>query len=147
MQLEQVYYVYYFGCFVYVKDEVMGELFLVFYELVWVLFDVFQFWVGCYDFGWIVEYFGLCVEMILSLLIDDVVELWELCVIDLLGCVCQISVVLYFFIGYMLWMNQLVEWCEDFGGIVVSLVMFYQKVVDYFKNLQLKDKMVFFCEC
>ncbi|HEU6456703.1 MAG TPA: NdvB protein, partial [Roseateles sp.] len=146
MQPEQAYYAHHPGRFVYVKDEATGELFSAPYEPVRAPLDAFQFRAGRHDLGWTVEHLGLRVEMTLSLPTDDVAELWELRVTDLSGRARQISVVPYFPIGYMSWMNQSAEWREDLGGIVASSVTPYQKVADYFKNLQLKDKTVFLCE-
>lgn len=146
MQPEQAYYAHHPGRFVYVKDEETGQLFSAPYEPVRAPLDAFQFRAGRHDLGWTVEHLGLRVEMMLSLPTDDVAELWELRVSNLSGRARRISVVPYFPIGYMSWMNQSAEWREDLGGIVASSVTPYQKVADYFKNLQLKDKTFFLCE-
>jgi cellobionic acid phosphorylase len=58
----------------------------------------------------------------------------------------RISVTPYFPIGYMSWMNQSGEYRADLGGIVASSVTPCQKVEDYFKNKDLKDKTCFLCE-
>jgi cellobionic acid phosphorylase len=146
MQPEQAYYAHHPGRFFYVKDEDTGELFSAPYEPVRAPVDSFSFVVGQHDLGWTVEHLGLRVEMRLSLPTDDVVELWELRVTNLSGRTRRLSVVPYFPIGYMSWMNQSAEWRADLGGIVASSVTPYQKVADYFKNLQLKDKTYFLCE-
>ncbi|RZI93218.1 MAG: NdvB protein, partial [Rubrivivax sp.] len=86
------------------------------------------------------------VEMVLGLPTDDVAELWELRITNLSGRARRVSVVPYFPIGYMSWMNQSAEWRADLGGIVASSVTPYQKVADHFKNLHLKDKTYFLCE-
>ncbi|RZJ10775.1 MAG: NdvB protein [Rubrivivax sp.] len=146
MQPEQAYYAHHPGRFFYVKDEETGELFSAPYEPVRAPVDVFRFTVGRHDLSWTVEHLGVRVEMTLSLPTDDVVELWELRVTDLSGRARRLSVVPYFPIGNMSWMNQSAEWRADLGGIVASCVTPYQKVADYFKNLHLKDKTVFLCE-
>jgi cellobionic acid phosphorylase len=146
MQPEQAYYAHHPGRFVYVKDEDTGELFSAPYEPVRAKVDRFSFVAGRHDLAWTVEYLGLRVEMTLSLPTDDVVELWELRITDLSGRPRRISVVPYFPVGYMSWMNQSAEWRADLGGIVASSVTPYQKVADYFKNLHLKDKTYFLCE-
>jgi cellobionic acid phosphorylase len=146
MQPEQAYYAHHPGRFVYVKDEETGELFSAPYEPVRAKVDRFSFTAGRYDLAWTVEHLGLRVEMRLGLPTDDVVELWELRVTDLSGRPRRLSVVPYFPIGYMSWMNQSAEWRADLGGIVASSVTPYQKVADYFKNLHLKDKTYFLCE-
>jgi len=146
MQPEQAYYAHHPGRFVYVKDEDSGELFSAPYEPVRARVDAFSFVVGPHDLRWTVEHLGLRVEMTLGLPTDDVVELWELRVTNLSGRPRRISLVPYFPVGYMSWMNQSAEWRADLGGIVASSVTPYQKVADHFKNLHLKDKTYFLCE-
>ena len=146
MQPEQAYYAHHPGRFVYVKDEETGQLFSAPHEPVRARADAFRFTVGRHALSWAVEHLGLRVEMTLGLPTDDVVELWELRVTNLSGRRRQVSVVPYFPIGYMSWMNQSAEWRADLGGIVASSVTPYQKVADYFKNQQLKDKTYFLCE-
>lgn len=146
MQPEQAYYAHHPGRFVYVKDEDTGELFSAPYEPVRAPVDSFRFTVGKHDLAWTVEHLGLRVEMRLSLPTDDVVELWALRVTNLSNRSRRLSVVPYFPIGNMSWMNQSAEWNADLGGIVASSVTPYQKVADHFKNLHLKDKTYFLCE-
>lgn len=146
MQPEQAYYAHHPGRFVYVKDEDSGGLFSAPYEPVRAPVERFCFTVQPHELSWTVEHLGLRVELRLGLPTDDVVELWELRVTDLSGRPRRISVVPYFPIGYMSWMNQSAEWRADLGGIVASSVTPYQKVADYFKNLHLKDKTYFLCE-
>lgn len=146
MQPEQAYYAHHPGRFVYVKDEETDELFSAPYEPVREKVDRFSFTAGRHDLGWTVEHLGLRVEMTLGLPTDDVVELWELRVTNLSDRPRRISVVPYFPVGYMSWMNQSAEWRADLGGIVASSITPYQKVADYFKNKDLKDKTYFLCE-
>ncbi|MCY4744496.1 NdvB protein [Pelomonas sp. UHG3] len=146
MQPEQAYYAHHPGRFVYVKDEDTGALFSAPYEPVRAPLDSFSFTAATHELAWTVEHLGLRVEMRLGLPTDDVVELWELRVTDLSGRPRRISVVPYFPIGYMSWMNQSAEWRADLGAIVASSVTPYQKVADHFKNLHLKDKTYFLCE-
>lgn len=146
MQPEQAYYAHHPGRFVYLKDEETGELFSAPYEPVRAPVDEFRFTVGKHDLRWTVVHLGLRVELTLGLPTDDVVELWELRVTNLSGRARRISVVPYFPIGYMSWMNQSAQWRADLGGIVASSVTPYQKVADHFKNLHLKDKTYFLCE-
>lgn len=146
MQPEQAYYAHHPGRFVYVKDEDSGELFSAPYEPVRAPVDTFQFRAGRHDLGWTVEHLGLRVEMVLGLPTDDVAELWEVRLTNLSGRPRRVSLVPYFPIGYMSWMNQSAQWRADLGGIVASSVTPYQKVADHFKNLHLKDKTYFLCE-
>ncbi len=146
MQPEQAYFAHHPGRFVYIKDEDSGELFSVPHEPVRRQPDSFTFSVGKSDLAWSVEHLGLRVELRLSLPTDDVLEMWALSVTNLSGRARNISVTPYFPIGYMSWMNQSGEYRADLGGIVASSVTPYQKVADYFKNKNLKDKTFFLCE-
>jgi cellobionic acid phosphorylase len=146
MQPEQAYYAHHPGRFVYIKDEESGELFSAPHEPVRRQPDSFAFSVGKSDLLWTVEHLGLRVELRLGLPTDDVVELWTLTVTNLSGRARKISVTPYFPIGYMSWMNQSGEYRADLGGIVASCVTPYQKVEDYFKHKDFKDKTYFLCE-
>lgn len=146
MQPEQAYYAHHPGRFVYIKDEETGQLFSAPYEPVRQTQDSFTFSVGKVDLLWTVEHLGLRVELRLGLPTDDVAELWTLTVTNLSGRPRRISVTPYFPIGYMSWMNQSGEYRHDLGGIVASSVTPYQKVEDYFKNKDFKDKTYFLCE-
>lgn len=146
MQPEQAYFAHHPGRFFYIKDEDTGELFSAPYEPVRAKVDHFTFSVGKSDLAWTVEHLGLRVELRLSLPTDEVVELWSLSLTNLSGRARRVSVTPYFPIGYMSWMNQSGEYRADLGGIVASSVTPYQKVADYFKNRDLKDKTYFLCE-
>lgn len=145
MQPEQNYYAHHPGRFVYVKDEETAQLFSAPYEPVRASVDSFRFSVGKGDLSWEIEHLGIRVELTLRLPTDDVVELWSLNVVNVTGRRRSISVYPYFPIGYMSWMNQSAEFRADLGGIVASSVTPYQKVEDYFKNKDLKDKTYFLC--
>lgn len=146
MQPEQAYFAHHPGRFVYVKDEDSGALFSAPYEPVRAPLDDFRFIVARDALQWVAECHGLRVEMTLTLAPDDVVELWTVRVTDTSGRARRLSLVPYFPIGYMSWMNQSAEWRADLGGIVASSITPYQKVADYFKNRHLKDKTFFLCE-
>jgi len=146
MQPEQNYYAHHPGRFFYIKDEETGELFSAPYEPVRAPVDRFAFSVGKNDLAWTVEHLGVRVELTLSIPTSDVVELWSLRVSDLSGRARKLSVYPYFPIGYMSWMNQSGEYRPDLGGVVASSVAPYQKVADYFKQKDFKDKTYFLCE-
>lgn len=146
MQPEQAYYAHHPGRFVYLRDDDTGELFSAPYEPVRAKVDGFRFITGRHELGWVVEHLGLRIEMQLMLPTDDVVELWTVRVTNLSGRPRRVSVVPYFPFGYMSWMNQSAEYRADLGGVVASSITPYQKVADYFKNQQLKDKTYFLCE-
>jgi len=146
MQPEQAYFAHHPGRFFYIKDEDSGELFSAPYEPVRTALDSFSFSVGQSDIAWTVASLGLKVELRVGLPTDDVVELWSVQITNLSGRARRISVTPYFPIGYMSWMNQSAEYRADLGGIVASSITPYQKVADYFKNKDLKDKTFFLCE-
>ncbi len=146
MHPEQAYFAHHPGRFVYIKDEETGELFSAPYEPVRAPLASFVFSVGKSDLAWTVEHLGIRVELTLVLPTDDVVELWTLRVTNLSGRARNISVTPYFPIGYMSWMNQSAEYRSDLGGVVASCITPYQKVADYFKNKEFKDKTFFLCE-
>jgi len=146
MQPEQNYYAHHPGRFFYIKDEETGQLFSAPYEPVRAPVDSFNFSVGKSDLAWTVEHLGVRVELTMSIPTDDVVELWSLKVTNLSGRARKLSVYPYFPIGYMSWMNQSGEYRGDLGGIVASCVTPYQKVADYFKQKDFKDKTYFLCE-
>lgn len=146
MQPEQGYYAHHPGRFFYVKDEDTGELFSAPHEPVRATPERFVFSAGKSDLAWTVEHHGIRVELVVSLPVDDVVELWSLRVTNLSGRARRLSVYPYFPIGYMSWMNQSAEYRTDLQGVVASCVTPYQKVVDYFKQKDFKDKTYFLCE-
>ncbi|RZA04694.1 MAG: NdvB protein, partial [Moraxellaceae bacterium] len=143
MQPEQPYYAHHPGRFFYIKDDETGQLFSAPYEPVRAQLDKFTFSVGKSDLGWTIEHLGIRVEMSVSLPVNDVVELWSLRITAISGPARKLSIYPYFPIGFMSWMNQSAEYRADLGGIVASCVTPYQKVADYFKNKNFKDKTFF----
>jgi cellobionic acid phosphorylase len=146
MQPEQAYYAHHPGRFFYVKDEETGETFSAPHEPVRAVPDHYAFSVGRADIAWTVEKLGIRVDLRLGLPVDDVAELWTLTVTNVSGRPRRISVYPYFTIGYMSWMNQSAEYRADLQGIVASSVTPYQKLQDYFKNKDFKDKTYLLCE-
>jgi cellobionic acid phosphorylase len=146
MQPEQPYYAHHPGRFFYIKDEVSGKIFSAPYEPVRATYDDYKFTVGKSDLQWAIECDGVRVELMLSLPVHDVAELWQVRMLNTSNRARQLSLYSYFPIGYMSWMNQSAEYRADLGGIVASCVTPYQKVADYFKNKNFKDKTFFLCE-
>ncbi|MDQ0194191.1 GH36-type glycosyl hydrolase domain-containing protein [Paenibacillus wynnii] len=140
MQPEQPYYAHHPGRFVYVKDEVSGEIFSAPYEPVRVLPDKYTFSVGKHNIVWKIEHNELLIEMCLSLPKNDPMELWWVKVTNLSTKKRKLSIYPYFTVGYMSWMNQSGEYKEDLQGIVWSAITPYQKYQDYEKIKNLKDK-------
>jgi cellobionic acid phosphorylase len=146
MQPEQPYYAHHPGRFFYVKDEEDGSIFSAPYEPVRGILDRFNFSVGKSDIRWSVEKEGIALDIALSLPSEDVVELWSAQLLNVSGRSRKISFYPYFPIGYMSWMNQSGEYRPDLSGIVAACVTPYQKVADYFKNKNFKDKTFFLAD-
>ena len=146
MQPEQPYYAHHPGRFFYVKDEESGQLFSAPYEPVRARLDHFRFSVGKSDIRWSVEKDGIVMDLTLGLSESDVVELWSLEVRNTSSRPRRLSIYPYFPIGYMSWMNQSAQYRPDLRGIVAVCVTPYQKVADYFKNKNFKDKTFFLAD-
>ncbi|MFY0663449.1 MAG: glycosyltransferase 36 [Natronospirillum sp.] len=139
MQPEQPYFAHHPGRFFYLKDDETGALFSAPHEPVRARPDHFCFSVGPGDLSWTVEKLGIQVFLRLSLSPDDVVELWEVSVINLSGRARKLSLYPYIPFGYRSWMNQSGVYRPDLGGILGHCITPYQKVAEYFKNQHLKD--------
>lgn len=142
MQPEQPYYAHHPGRFCYVRDEESGLLFSAPHAPVNRQPDAFVFSVGLGDVAWSVQCDGIEVEWRVSLPVDDVAELWTLRVHNRVGRARRLSLYPYFPVGYMSWMNQSGAYRADLGGIVCSSVTPYQKVDDYFRQRDFKDRTV-----
>ena len=140
MQPEQPYYAHHPGRFVYVKDEATHAVFSAPYEPVRAPLDRFLFSVGQSDIRWSLANDGLALQFTLSLSADDAIELWTLQVTNVSDRSRRLSLYPYFPIGYMSWMNQSAAYRPDLVGLVAACVTPYQRVADYFKNRQFKDK-------
>lgn len=143
MQPEQPYYAHHPGRFFYIKDELSGEIFSAPFEPVRATPDSFVFSVGQSDIRWRVRYAGIAIEMTLSLTEDDVVELWQVRLVNESDQPRALSFYPYTPFGYMSWMNQAARYREDLGGIVAQYVTPYQKVEDYFKQKDFQELTYF----
>lgn len=142
MQPEQPYYAHHPGRFCYVKDEDSGALFSAPHAPVNRTPDGFRFSVGPADAAWTVHCDGIEVELGVVLAPDDVAELWTLRVRNVSGRTRRLSLYPYFPVGYMSWMNQSGRYRPDLGGIVCDSVTPYQKVEDWFRQREFKDRTV-----
>lgn len=142
MQPEQPYYAHHPGRFFYVKDEDDGSLFSVPHEPVRRAPEAFAFSVGLNDVAWRVQCAGIDVEMGVVLPVDDVAELWTVRVRNRSGRRRRLSLYPYFPVGYMSWMNQSGRYRPDLGAIVCDSIAPYQKVEDYFRQRDFKDRTV-----
>ena len=146
MQPEQPYYAHHPGRFFYVKDEDTGEIFSAPYEPTRAPLDRYVFSPGKRDIRWSVEKKGIALDITLGLPAAEVVELWTVRVRNTSGRPRKISLYPYFPVGYMSWMNQAAQYRPDLGGIVARCVTPYQKVPDYFKHKDFKDKTYFLAD-
>ncbi|WP_413405716.1 GH36-type glycosyl hydrolase domain-containing protein [Paenibacillus amylolyticus] len=140
MQPEQPYYAHHPGRFVYIKDEISGEIFSAPYEPVRKQADSYTFAVGKHDIHWKVIQDDICIEMSLRLPKEDVMELWRVKVTNLSSGKRKLSIYPYYTVGYMSWMNQSGSYVEDLQGIVCSAITPYQKYQDYSKIKNYSDK-------
>ncbi|MGJ4730507.1 GH36-type glycosyl hydrolase domain-containing protein [Luteimonas sp. SDU101] len=142
MQPEQPYYAHHPGRFCYVKDEDSGALFSAPHAPVNRAPDSFRFSVGAADVAWTVRCDDIEVELAVCLPPDEVAELWTLRVRNVSGRARRLSLYPYFPVGYMSWMNQSGRYRPDLGGIVCDSVTPYQKVEDWFRQRDFKDRTV-----
>ena len=142
MQPEQPYYAHHPGRFCYVKDEEDDALFSVPHEPVRRTPEAFAFSVGLNDVAWRVQCAGIEVEMGVVLPVDDVAELWTVRVRNRSGRRRRLSLYPYFPVGYMSWMNQSGRYRPDLGAVVCDSIAPYQKVEDYFRQRDFKDRTV-----
>ena len=139
MMPEQGYFAHHPGRFFYVRDNGTGALFSAPHEPVRAKPDSFAFEPGLSDIRWTVEKDGIRVDLMLSLPVDDVAELWSATVTNISGEAKDISFVPYFPVGYMSWMNMAGQFEPDLNAVVCTSVTAYQAVAQYFKNKHLKD--------
>ncbi|WP_418040390.1 MULTISPECIES: GH36-type glycosyl hydrolase domain-containing protein [Paenibacillus] len=140
MQPEQPYYAHHPGRFVYIKDEVNGNIFSAPYEPVRKQADSYTFAVGKHDIRWNVVSDDISIEMSLRLPKADAMELWQVKVKNLSSHKRKLSMYPYFTVGYMSWMNQSGEYVDELQGIVCSSITPYQKYQDYAKIKNYSDK-------
>lgn len=142
IQPEHSYFSHHPGRFFYIKDEDQQQSFSVPYEPMRVQLDKFSFVQSASEIYWLIEHLELKIKITVSLTENDVVERWSLSIENLRKGVGKrnISVYPYFSIGYMSWMNQSATFDEQLNSIVATAVTPYQKVEQYFKNKDLKDK-------
>lgn len=145
IQPEHNYFTHHPARFFYIKDEDLKHCFSVPYEPMRVTLDKFSFVQTSSEIYWLIEHLDLSIKIAISLSKHDIVERWSLSVKNLRrnGGKRNISIYPYFTVGYMSWMNQSARFDEELNGIVASAVTPYQKVAQYFKNKELKDKTYF----
>ena len=140
MQPEQPFYAHHPGRFFYIKDEESGKLFSSPYEPARKDHDSFRFSVGASDIRWKILNDQIDVGTTLSLAPEEPVELWSVTLTNRSTRARRLSLYVFFPVGYMSWMNQSAKFDEDLNAIVCSSITPYQKLEDYFRNRDLKDK-------
>lgn len=146
IQPEHSFFAHHPGRFIYIKDEITGEVFSLPHEPMRVKHDKFNFIVQSSEISWEIENLGLLIIITVSLAKEDVVERWSLSVKNLRKKMRKLSIYPYFSIGYMSWMNQSASFNKKLNGIVASSITPYQKVDEYFKNTELKEKTFFIAD-
>ena len=137
---EQGTYAHHPGRFFYIKDQKTKSIFSAPYEPVRKPVDKFEFRLTPTDISWAIQQDGLWVDIVLTLPTDDVCELWEVRIRNDRGTPADISLYPAFPLGLMSWMNQSADFDAQLNGVIANCVTPYQKVADYFKNKDLKDK-------
>ena len=140
MQPEHAYFSHHPGRFFYIKDEDTGEIFSAPYEPVRASLDTFDFVLNKHNINWVIRKLDIEVQLSLSLTVDKPIELWTVAIKNLSDRARNISVYPYFSIGYMSWLNQSAVFDSSLNAIVATCVTPYQKVEDYPKLKEFKDK-------
>ncbi|MDO7086301.1 NdvB protein [Pseudocolwellia sp. AS88] len=140
MQPEHAYFSHHPGRFFYIKDEDTGEIFSAPYEPLRTQLDRFDFVLNKHNINWVVEKLGIEIQLSLSLTVDKPIELWNVTIRNLTDETRNISVYPYFSIGYMSWLNQSAVFDQYLNAVVATCVTPYQKVEDYPKQKEFKDK-------
>ena len=148
IQPEHSYYSHHPGRFFYIKDEDLEQCFSVPFEPMRKKLDKFRFVQTACEIYWLIEHLELSIKIAISLSKHDIVERWSVSVQNLrkTGGKRNISIYPYFTIGYMSWMNQSACFNDQLNGIVATAVTPYQKVEQYFKNRELKEKTFFIAD-
>lgn len=143
---EQGTYAHHPGRFFYIKNRNNNGIFSAPYEPVRKPVDKFEFRLTPTDISWQIQQDNLWIELILTLPVDEACELWEVRLRNASDTPQNISLYPAFPLGLMSWMNQSADFHAGLGGIVGDCVTPYQKVADYFKNKDLKDKVFLLSE-
>ncbi|CAM2823601.1 GH36-type glycosyl hydrolase domain-containing protein [Vibrio diazotrophicus] len=146
MQPEQPYFAHHPGRFFYLRDDESGEMFSAPFAPMKKELDSYQFLPGLNDIKWHIKHLGIEMEMTLTLSADFVAELWKVKVVNRDSKTRKISLVPYFPVGYMSWMNMAAHYDETLNSIVCTSITPYQKLEDYEKNKHLKDITYFACD-
>jgi cellobionic acid phosphorylase len=139
MQPEQQHYAHHPGRFFYLRDEATNELWSLPHEPVRRPADAWLFSAGRGDIEWRVSQLGVDARVTVSVPADDVVELWEVELVNTSDRRRALRLCTCFSIGYMSWMNQAAGFDAKLEAIVATSVLPYQRLEDYPKALAAKS--------
>ena len=145
-QPEQPYYAHHPGRFFYLRDVDAGKLYSAPYEPVRQVPEVFSFSAGASDVKWDLSFDGITVEVKVELAEEDIIEIWTVRLKNESGKTRNLKFFPYFTIGFMSWMNQSARFDEQLNGIIATCVTPYQKLHEYPRIKDLKDKSFLICD-
>ena len=145
-QPEQPYYAHHPGRFFYLQDVDTGKLYSAPYEPVRQLPERFSFSAGASDVKWELSFNGITVEVKVELAEEDIIEIWTVRLKNESGRPRNLKLLPYFTIGFMSWMNQSARFDEQLNGIIATCVTPYQKLHEYPRIKDLKDKSFLICD-
>ena len=145
-QPEQSFYAHHPGRFFYMLDVESDELYSAPYEPVRRLPDTFLFSVGVADAIWRLDFGGITADLKVELAEDDVVEIWSIELKNTGLDARKLKLCPYFTIGFMSWMNQSARYDKKLNAIIAECVTAYQKLEDYPRIKELKDKTFLLCD-
>ena len=145
-QPEQPYYAHHPGRFFYLQDVDTGKLYSAPYEPVRQLPECFSFSAGSSDVKWELNFDGIAVEVKVELAEEDIIEIWTVRLKNESGRPRNLKLLPYFTIGFMSWMNQSARFDEQLNGIIATCVTPYQKLHEYPRIKDLKDKSFLICD-
>ncbi|MCW8345404.1 NdvB protein [Vibrio sp. ZSDZ65] len=146
MQPEQPYFAHHPGRFFYVRDDETGELFSAPFAPIKTQLDSFEFQPGLTDVKWVVKHSDIELVITLTLGEDEAAELWNVTVSNTGTTQRKLSIIPYFPVGYMSWMNMGAHYDASLNSIVCTSITPYQKLEDYEKNKHLKDMTFFYSD-
>ena len=139
MQPEQPYFANHPGRFFYLRDDESGEMFSAPFAPMKTPLESFDFLPGLDDIRWHIKHKGVKLEITLTLGEDCQAELWHVNVINSGESERKLSLVPYFPVGYMSWMNMGAHYDKTLNAVVCTSITPYQQLEDYEKNKHLKD--------
>lgn len=147
MQPEQPYFANHPGRFFYLRDEETGEMFSAPFAPMKMPVESFEFLPGLNDIVWRIKHKGVSLEITLTLGEESQAELWHIKVTNSGHLARKLSLIPYFPVGYMSWMNMGAHFDKTLNAIVCTSITPYQKLEDYEKNKHLKDITFFASDC